>query len=76
MASVKTPAYAQIRLIGAVAVHGFVPGHAGQRQLDVYVQHLLEQSLQEAFLNLQDVFLVHEGHLQVDLGEFRLAVRS
>ena len=67
-------AEAQVGLVGAEAVHGFPPGHPQEGGLYVHVQDLFEHPLQEALLDLHHVVLVDEGHLQVDLGELRLAV--
>ncbi len=67
-------AEAQVRLVGAEAVHGLPPGHAQEGGLDVHIQHLFEHPLQEALLDGHHVVLVDKGHLQVDLGELGLAV--
>ena len=64
-----------IRLVGAIAVHGLLPGDPPKGQLHVIIQGLLEQPGDEALVYLQHVVPVHKAHLQVDLGEFRLPVR-
>lgn len=70
----KLHAEAGVRFVGTVALHGFLVGHAGQRCRNLHVQHLAEQILHKALCHLQDVLHVNERHLQVNLGEFRLAV--
>ena len=51
-----------------------MPGHAAERGLDVDAQNFLIDALHEALADGHDVVLVHKAHLQVDLGELRLAV--
>ncbi len=51
-------------------------GQARERQLDVDIQDFLERALHVALDQTQDVFHLDEGHLEVDLGELRLAVRA
>ena len=63
-----------IGLVRAVTVHGFLPGYARQRKLNVYIQSFLHQALDEALLNVHYVVLLHEGHLKVDLRELGLTV--
>ena len=63
-----------IRLVGAIAFHGLLIGHAGEWCLDFHTQHLLEQILDKAFCHLEDILYIHKGHFQVDLCEFRLTV--
>ena len=66
---------AQIRLIRAVVLHGVGVGHARDRRGDLVADELPQ--LDQDFLGeLDDVLLVHEGHLDVQLGKFRLAVSS
>ncbi|KFI94898.1 aspartyl-tRNA synthase [Bifidobacterium stellenboschense] len=66
-------AEAQVRLVGAVLVHGFLPGDARQRQL-----HLVAGGLPDGGDDLlghgHDVLLVDVRHLHVELGELGLAV--
>ena len=64
---------AHVGLVAAVAAHRLVVVHAGEF-LHVDVEDHLEQVAHHAFERVQDVFLFHEGHLAVDLGEFRLAI--
>ena len=64
---------AQIRLIGAVEAHRVGVGHARERGLDLVTgggPHLGEDLLGQG----DDVLLVDEAHLDVQLGELRLAV--
>ena len=65
---------AGIRLVRTEALHGLGIRHAreGGRQVDV--QGLAEGSTHHLFHQAHDAFLVHEGGLDIELGEFRLAV--
>ena len=63
-----------VGLVGAVALHGLFIGQAGQGQGNVHAQSVLKDPLDIAFADFQHVFHLHEGHFQVDLGEFRLTV--
>ena len=65
---------ADIRLIGAVPLHRLLVGEAGQRGRDFDPHRLLHQEVDKPFAHREDVLHVDKGHLQVDLGEFRLAV--
>ena len=67
-------AEAEVGLVAAVAVHGFAPGHARQRQRRHRMARGLHQAHDQAVDDGDDVFGGHERHLDVDLGEFRLAV--
>ena len=67
-------AEANVRLVRAVLVHGVLPGHARQRQLNVNIEHFLEHALEEALVDGDNVILLNERHLKVDLGELRLTV--
>ncbi len=51
-----------------------MPGHAREwpRQFDAL--HTLPDGADQGFVQLQDLLLVHEAHLDVQLGEFRLAI--
>ena len=64
---------AQIRLIGAVVLHGIGKGHARDWGLNVVADEL-PQLLDNLFTKRNDIVLIHEGHLHVQLGKFRLAV--
>ena len=68
-------AKAQVGLVRAEPIHGLPPGHPLEGGLHLHAQHFLEHPLQEALLDGLDLFLVQEGHLQVDLGKLRLTVR-
>ncbi len=63
-----------VRFVGAVVVHGVIPGHAGHGVGNVHIEDVLEDGAHHALEHVQDVFLFHEGHFAVYLGEFRLAV--
>ena len=65
-----------VGLVGAVALHGVLIGQARQRQRDVDTQDLLERAPDVTFDQAEDVLHLDEGHLEVDLREFRLAVRA
>ena len=67
-------AKAQIRLIRAILVHGILPLHARQRQLNVHIQHFLKHALEKAFVDSNHIILIDKGHFQVNLGKFRLTV--
>ena len=66
-------AVASIGLVGAIGVHGLPIVHAAQRRghLDT---HAAEGVGQDLFERAHDVVLVHEGHLDIDLGELGLTV--
>ena len=67
-------AEADIGLIGAVALHDLFVGISGNGHGKIHVHSLKEQSVDIALRHGQNVFHVHEAHLQVDLGELRLTV--
>ena len=69
-------AEADVGLVGAVIVHGIVPAHAGHGVGNIHVQDVLEDGAHHALEHVQDVFLLHEGHFAVNLGEFGLTVRA
>ena len=68
-------AVAHVRLVGAVAPHRLLVGQARERRRQLQVgpqrlRHLRVQRLDQ----LEDVLLLDEAHLEVELGELRLAV--
>ena len=65
---------AGVGLVGAVVLHGVVPGHAGQGQLKLHALDLPEDAGEHALDHGVDVLLVDEGHFDVALGKLRLAV--
>ena len=65
---------AYVRLVGAVEVHSVVPAHARDRIGYLHIENLLEEGAHHSLEGVQHVLLLHEAHLAVDLGEFRLAV--
>ncbi|MCY1222952.1 hypothetical protein D9M72_350610 [compost metagenome] len=68
-------AEAQVRLVRAVACHRVGVGDAldGRRNLDI---DQLPQGFDDAFAERNDVILLDEARFDVQLGEFRLAVRA
>jgi len=64
---------AHVRLVGAVFLHRIFVRHAREGRLDV-VAGGLEHADDQLFGHGDDLFLVAEAHLDVDLGELRLAV--
>ena len=62
-----------VRFVRSVGAHGFGVGDAGNA-VDLDAADLLEQVFEQPFEGVEDVFLFHEGHFAVHLGEFRLAV--
>ena len=66
-------AIAGIGLVGAIGVHGLPVVHTTQRRrhLDAHAAEGVGQDLLE---RAHDVVLVHEGHLDIDLGELGLTV--
>ncbi len=65
---------ADVRGVGAVAVHRVVEGHAGERDRQLLSVDVLPHACQHVLYVALDVALVHERHLHVDLGELRLPV--
>jgi hypothetical protein len=63
----------QVGLVRPVAVHRLAVGHHGGLA-QVHLQHLLPQLADVPAHDVQDVVAGHEAHLEVDLGELRLAV--
>jgi len=64
----------QVRLVGTIAAHGFGMRQARERIGQLDVQGFLEQVADHCFHQVGDGLLVHEGSLDVELGEFRLPV--
>src|SRR5690606_12132086 len=64
---------AQVGLVRAITTHGFFERHM-RKLAELDVQHFLEQLAHHAFGDANDVGLVEEAGLDIDLGEFRLAV--
>ena len=65
--------HAHVRLIAAVRAHGLLVGQPREWRLDLVARHggdPLEQRLDD----LENSLLLREGHLEVDLREFRLPV--
>ena len=66
---------AHVRFVRAEAVHRLVIGQLREGPLKLDTFELLEQYTDHPFDHLHHVFGLDEGHLQVELGEFRLPVR-
>ena len=69
-------AEAEIRLVGAVALHCLSPGHALNRKLHLDAEHFLENRVQKLFIDREYIVRVHKGELHIDLRELRLTVRA
>ncbi|RMT94693.1 hypothetical protein ALP39_04863 [Pseudomonas marginalis pv. marginalis] len=63
----------QVWLVGTVAAHGFFESHV-REFAEFQVQHFLEQLADHLLGQAHDLFFIEEAGLDVDLGEFRLAV--
>ena len=63
----------QIRLVGTVLIHGFLPSDALNRQLD-FISCGLPDGSDDLFSHSHHIFLIHECHFHIKLGELRLAV--
>ena len=68
-------AKAQVRLVGAKAVHGLLPRHPGDGHGNLYIHQLLKQPLEQTLIDIDHIVHIHKGQLHVDLGKLRLAVR-
>ena len=66
-------AEAQVGLVRTVALHRVLVGHARDRRGQVVADER-PHVLQDVLGDLNDVVLVHEAHLDVELGELRLAI--
>ncbi len=66
-------AEAHVGLVASVSLHGLVIRHARER-IDFDVEDGFEEVAHEVLKRLQHVFLLHKGHLAVNLREFWLAV--
>ena len=65
---------AQIRLVGAVALHCLGVGDARKRVRQVGIYRLLEHGANQLFHQRRDLGLAHERGFHIDLSEFGLAV--
>ena len=66
---------AQVRLVGAEALHGFGPAHVREGgQLDI--QHRAEHLAHHALGDIHDRRRVQKRGLDIDLGELGLAIRA
>ncbi|RMO71602.1 hypothetical protein ALQ35_05713 [Pseudomonas fluorescens] len=63
----------QVWLVGTVAAHGFFEGHV-REFAEFQIQHFLEQVADHLLGQAHDLFFIEEAGLDVDLGEFWLAV--
>ena len=66
---------AHVRLVTAIQADGLVVTHARKRRLDL-ASGGLERGSQKSFHNFPDAFGLWIGHLQIDLGKFRLPVSA
>ena len=64
----------RVRLVAAESVHCLAIGHARERRLDLHSPGLAEHSDEHLLDQGEDVLRGDETHLDVRLGEFRLAV--
>ena len=66
---------ARIRLVASVAIHRFFETHTGERQrdLDIFTP---ENFSHQTFHQREEAFLLGKRHLDVQLGEFGLTVRT
>lgn len=66
-----------VRLIGAVTIHGLGIGHALEWQyFHIHIKGLLKNGLDQAFVDGHNILFFNEGHLDIDLRELRLTVRT
>ena len=66
----------QVRLVAAVALDRLLEAHARERRLQLDVEAFLEGVHDRALDQVEHVVLLDERHLQVHLGELRLAVSA
>ncbi len=64
---------ARIRFVGAIEAHSFGVGHT-RHGGNVNSFYFFEEVPYQAFKSLENIFLLHEGHLAVYLCKLRLAV--
>ena len=67
-------AVAGVGPIGAEAIHGLMPGEAREGPGQINPFDGLPDAGDQGFVELEDLLLIHEAHLDVQLGEFRLAI--
>ena len=65
---------ASLGLVGAITIHGVVPGQSLERSGDFDTASLLEHRGKHAFDQSDDVVLVYEGSLDIDLGKLGLTI--
>ncbi len=65
----------EVRLVGTVARHGLVVTHPGEAA-QLHIFHAMKKIAREALEGPEYFLLGDEGHLAVDLGKFRLAIRA
>ena len=65
---------ADVRLVGAVPIHGVIPAHPGQRVGNLHPEGVAEHLPHHTLEYAQHILLLHEAHLTVYLGELGLAV--
>ena len=69
-------AEARVRLVAAIRLHGLVIREVAERDRNLDGEDVLPYPLQEPLDECKDVLLRDEAHLDVELGEFRLAIRA
>ena len=67
-------AVAGVWSVGAEAIHGFMPGEAREGPGQINPFDGLPDADDQGFVELEDLLLIHEAHLDIQLGEFRLAI--
>ena len=72
--SVISQAEPQVRLVGAVPLHGLGEGHPRERRAATSWPTSRQIAAMTASVERDDVVLVDEAHLDVELGELRLPV--
>ena len=66
----------QVRFVAAVAIHGLGIGHAGKWIGQFYTPDLGKQTSGYPFRYPHNVVFRDERHFYIDLGEFRLPIRT
>src|SRR5690242_12313716 len=74
-ANIGESGQAKVRLVDAVLPNGIVIAHAREGRFQI-VPRDFECSLQKAFHHLEYAVCLRKGHLQIDLGELRLAISA
>ena len=67
-------AVAQVRLVGTIALHALIPGHADKVVFHLVAADFHEDCLHQFFNYGEDIVFINETHFDVNLGEGRLTV--